>query len=93
MNIWVRKIHRWLGVALTLSIVASFVALAQPNPAVWVSFIPLIPLALLLVTGWYMLIRPYGARWRARRRAAERAASAGGFSASSNPTEAPVKAG
>ncbi len=48
---WVRQIHRWLSIAFTVTVIVSFVALAQKPPVVWVSYVPLLPLALLLLTG------------------------------------------
>ena len=67
-NKWVRQIHRWLAVAFTASVVVTFVALAQEDPVVWVSYVPLFPLALLLFTGLYLFVLPYAARWRGGRR-------------------------
>lgn len=63
---WIRQSHRWIAVAFTLSVVATFIALAQPEPLVWVSYVPLLPLALLFLTGAYMFVLPYIVRWRAR---------------------------
>jgi hypothetical protein len=48
------------------TIIITTIALAQPVPIVWVSYIPLIPLFLLLGTGIYMFVLPYAQRWRAR---------------------------
>jgi hypothetical protein len=58
-NKWVRQIHRWLAVAFTVTVVATFVALAQEEPVVWVSYVPLLPLALLFFSGLYMFVLPY----------------------------------
>lgn len=63
---WIRQSHRWIAVAFTLSVLATFIALAQPEPLVWVSYVPLLPLALLFLTGAYMFVLPYFGRWRAR---------------------------
>jgi hypothetical protein len=60
-----RQTHRWLSIAFTVSIVVTVVALAQAEPIVWVSYVPLLPLALLLITGLYMFAQPYATRWRA----------------------------
>jgi hypothetical protein len=35
---------------------------------VWVSYVPLLPLALLLFTGLYLFVLPYAAKWRSGRR-------------------------
>ena len=66
---WVRQFHRWVAIAFTVSVIATFVALAREEPVVWVSYVPLLPLALLLFTGLYLFALPYAARWRGRRRA------------------------
>lgn len=63
-NKWIRQFHRWLSIIFTLSVVATFIALAQKEPLVWVSYVPLLPLALLLVTGLYLFALPYVARRR-----------------------------
>ena len=66
-NKWVRQIHRWLAIAFTVTVIATFIALAQEDPLVWVSYVPLLPLALLLFTGLYMFVLPYAAKWRSGR--------------------------
>ena len=50
-NNWVRQIHHWLAIACTVAVIVAFVALGQKEPVVWVSHVPLAPLALLLLTG------------------------------------------
>jgi hypothetical protein len=69
-NQWIRQIHRWLAVAFTMTVIATFIALAQREPVVWVSYVPLLPLALLLFTGLYMFVLPHATRWRTGRRTA-----------------------
>jgi len=64
----VRQIHRWLAMAFTLAVLVTIVALAQAEPVVWVSYSPLLPLALLQLTGLYLLVQPYAAKWRSGRR-------------------------
>ena len=66
-NNWLRRSHRWMSIAFTLTVIASFIALAQKEPHVWVSYVPLAPLALLLFTGLYLFALPYASRWRVRR--------------------------
>jgi cellulose synthase/poly-beta-1,6-N-acetylglucosamine synthase-like glycosyltransferase len=65
---WIRQIHRWLSIAFTVAVIVTFVALAQEKPAVWVSYVPLAPLALLLFTGLYLFVLPYAAKRRNGRR-------------------------
>ena len=66
---WVRQIHRWLSIIFTAVVIAIFIALgAGKEPAHWVYLSPLLPLALLMLTGLYMFVLPYAARWRSGRR-------------------------
>jgi len=63
-NHWIRQIHRWLSIAFTVAVIAAFVALGQKEPVVWVSYLPLAPLALLWFTGMYLFVLPHVAKWR-----------------------------
>jgi hypothetical protein len=67
-NAWIRQTHRWVSIAFTVSVIVTFVALAQEKPVVWVSYVPLLPLALLLFTGLYLFVLPYATKSRGRRR-------------------------
>jgi hypothetical protein len=67
VNTWVRQTHRWVSIAFTVSVIVTSVALAQEKPVVWVSYVPLFPLALLLVTGLYLFVLPYATKWRSAR--------------------------
>ena len=68
-NRWIRQIHRWLAVAFTLTVIATTIALARAEPVVWMSYVPLLPLALLFLTGLYLFVLPYAGRWGSGRRA------------------------
>ncbi|GLY08464.1 hypothetical protein [Actinoplanes sp. NBRC 101535] len=61
---WIRQSHRWLSITFTVTVVATVVALTREEPVVWVSYLPLLPLALLLVSGMYLFAQPYLARRR-----------------------------
>jgi hypothetical protein len=67
-NKWIRQTHRWLSIAFTVAVIVNIVAMGQEQPAVWVGFLALLPLALLLFTGLYLFVLPYGAKWRSGRR-------------------------
>lgn len=69
-NKWIRQFHRWVAIAFTLTVIVTFIALAQENPVVWISYVPLFPLALLLITGLYLFALPYVLKWRGGARAA-----------------------
>ena len=66
MNAWIRQSHRWFSVAFTLTVVANFVAMAKGPPPAWVTYTPLVPLALLFFSGAYLFVLPYLARRRGR---------------------------
>ncbi|WP_280413955.1 hypothetical protein [Nocardia carnea] len=59
----VRALHRWGAAFFVLSIVVTTVTLALQGP-MWVSYLPLLPLAALLVSGLYMLVRSRPGRRR-----------------------------
>ncbi len=65
-NQWIRQIHRWLSIVFTVTVIVTFIALAQPEPVVWVSYVPLAPLFLLLFSGLYLFVLPYVSRWRSK---------------------------
>ena len=67
MNAWIRQTHRWLSIAFTVTVIANFVAMSRGTPPAWVTYSPLLPLALLLFSGLYLFILPYAARRRSRR--------------------------
>ena len=65
----IRQIHRWLSIAFTVTVIANFVALARGGGTPpWVTYSPLVPLALLLITGLYLFVLPYATKWRSARR-------------------------
>ena len=66
-NKWIRQFHRWVSMVFTLTVIVTFIALAQEKPVLWVSYVPLLPLALLLLTGLYLFVLPYATRWRSGR--------------------------
>lgn len=63
-NNFIRQTHRWVAIAFTVTVIVTTIALAQEKPLVWVSYVPLFPLALLAVTGLYLFVLPYAAKWR-----------------------------
>jgi len=68
-NKWVRQTHRWLAIVFTVTVIANFVALAvgEGQPPAWITYSPLLPLALLLFSGLYLFVLPYATRWRGTR--------------------------
>ena len=66
-NHWIRQTHRWLSIAFTVTVIANFVALGLKRQIDWVTYSPLLPLALLLFSGLYMFVLPYATKWRSGR--------------------------
>jgi hypothetical protein len=63
-NHWIRQAHRWLSMVFTVAVIVTSVALAQEKSAVWMTYLPLPPLFLMLLTGLYLFVQPYAIRWR-----------------------------
>lgn len=64
---WIRQIHRWVSIAFTLAVITvATLTWVQGEPAGWVYVAPGLGLALLLLTGLYLLAQPYVASWRGR---------------------------
>jgi uncharacterized iron-regulated membrane protein len=68
----IRQIHRWLSIVFTVAVIVNMIAMMQEKQAVWVGLLALFPLILLLLTGLYMFVLPYAAKWRGARMSAER---------------------
>lgn len=66
VSLWIRQFHRWVSIAFMLAVIANFVAMSQGNgqPPAWITYSPLLPLALLFFTGAYMFVLPYLSRAR-----------------------------
>lgn len=73
-NKWIRQIHRWLAIAFTVTVIANIVALSAgpgQEPAPWVTYSPLLPLVLLLLSGLYLFVLPHVGKRRGEQRTAE----------------------
>ena len=67
MSRWIRQAHRWVSILFTVTVIANFVAIAMsPSemPPPWITYSPLLPLALLMFSGLYLFALPYAAKWR-----------------------------
>ena len=70
MSHWIRQIHRWMAIVFTVTVVANFIALAQGGgemPPAYITYSPLLPLAVLQFTGLYLFVLPYALRRRGAR--------------------------
>jgi hypothetical protein len=68
-NALIRQTHRWLSITFTVAVILNIVVMGQGELALWVGFLTLLPLALLLLTGLYLFLLPYAAKWRGEPRA------------------------
>jgi heme A synthase len=68
-NRWIRQIHRWLSVALTAAIIINGVAIVKAKYNAKLGLMAVGLLALLWLSGAYLWVLPYAARWRSSRRA------------------------
>lgn len=60
LNRFIRTSHRWISLAFTLIVGGIFLTLGLgQEPAQWVYYLPLLPLALLLISGLYLFALPY----------------------------------
>jgi len=64
----IRQTHRIVSIVFTVTVIANFVVMSQGPPPAWVTYSPLLPLALLLFTGLYLFVLPYATKWRSGRR-------------------------
>jgi hypothetical protein len=65
----IRQTHRWLSIALTVAIVINGVAVVQGKYNAKLGLVAVALLALLWLTGVYLFVLPYAAKWRSGRRA------------------------
>lgn len=70
MNTLIRQTHRWTSIVFTLTVLANFAALTLGPPPPLVTYAPLLPLAVLLLSGLYLFVLPYLARRRGGRSSA-----------------------
>jgi ascorbate-specific PTS system EIIC-type component UlaA len=75
-NKWIRLIHRWLSVALTVGMIVNLVAVLLHRYTNTLGLLAVLPLALLFLTGEYMYVAHYAAKWRSTRRVTRNATSA-----------------
>jgi hypothetical protein len=59
MSHLIRQSHRWISIFFTLTVVANFVVRGFGREYMWLTYLPLLPLFLLLFTGLYMFVLPY----------------------------------
>lgn len=68
-TLWIRQSHRWLSIVFTITVIANFAVRATGSGEVppWLTYAPLPPLFVQLLTGLYLFVLPYITKWRAGR--------------------------
>ena len=61
MQFFIRKAHRWLSIVFTLTVLANivFMSVREGQPPAWITYSPLLPLAILMFSGLYLFWLPY----------------------------------
>ena len=59
---WTRQFHRCMSMLFTATVIAYFIAMSWGPPPAWITYAPLLPLALLFFTGLYLFAQPYLSR-------------------------------
>jgi hypothetical protein len=55
----IRLFHRWTSLFFVLTVIAVTVQVALKQPPNWLTYLPLLPLSLLTLTGMVMFFQPY----------------------------------
>jgi hypothetical protein len=63
-NKWFRQAHRWLSIAFTVAVIVNGVAVAQKKYTARLGLLAVFVLALEFLTGLYLFVLPYVAKWR-----------------------------
>jgi len=63
----IRVIHRWLSIAFTLAVIINGIAVVQGKYNAKLGLMAVAVLALMWLTGAYLFMLPYAAKWRGRR--------------------------
>ena len=69
-NKWMRQSHRWLSVVFIMVVSVNGITVAEGKYNQKVGLVAVFFLAPLLLTGLYLFVLPYAAKWRSTRRAA-----------------------
>lgn len=69
-NKFIRQTHRWLSVAFTLTIIIVGAAAVRGKYTNSMGLVAVFVLALMFLTGAYLFVLPFAAKWRSPRRIA-----------------------
>ena len=54
-----RRLHRWVSIIFTITVALNVAVMAFGAPPAWITYAPLPPLLILLITGLTMLVSPW----------------------------------
>jgi hypothetical protein len=76
LTIWIRKLHRWLVVPFLAAIIVLLAGTITQGEGYempgWLTAAAIVSLLSLFLTGLYMFVQHYGAKWRRARRSSRR---------------------
>lgn len=55
----IRQSHRWIGILFIGTVIANFIAMAFGEPPAAITYAPLFPLVLMMLSGLYLFALPY----------------------------------
>jgi hypothetical protein len=64
----IRQTHRWLSIAFTVAVIINGIAVAQGKYSNKMGLTAVAVLALSFLTGLYLFVLPYAARWNSAQR-------------------------
>ena len=67
-NKWIRQTHRWLSIAFTVAVIINTASVLRGRYTNWMGFLAVAPLAFLFLSGLYLFVLPYAAKWRSGHR-------------------------
>jgi hypothetical protein len=67
-NKWIRRVHRWLSTIFTVAVIVNGVVIVKGKYNPKLGLLAVAVLALMWITGMYLWVLPYAARWRSGRR-------------------------
>lgn len=68
-NRWIRQTHRWVSIVFTVAVIVNGVTVVMGRYSNRLGLTAVAILAFLLLTGLYLFVLPYAAKWRRVQRA------------------------
>jgi len=65
-NKWIRQTHRWLSIAFTVAVIINGIMVVRGKYNNKLGLMAVAVLALMFLTGMYLFVLPYAAKWRGR---------------------------